>query len=1641
MTLAAHRPLPMDPMTCGSLLGLVGGAALAVMAALIPFAAQAQCATEIEPNDTPETAVSLPGNACLSGSFVSGDQEIIRLRLDTDSLVRFDLTGPAGQETRADLFAFSGDPPTAGVRRYTQVAGGPAPDLVLPAGEWLIGLSSGGGLAGDWQLTPVVTPVPVSGPDLWTGITGTLVPGQALSIPLLIDEGAARRRYALTVETPPGEMVQITITGPSGARMLDIGRPSTGPFSLGALGLDTGDYVVGMTALSAQPLPFRVNIAAEGPRIPGREDEPNDRPESARVLTSGQSVTAVLTESDTDIWRLNVAAPMAGDAARLAALSLESPEGGAYSFCLRDVSGIDLQCRTGAAPALPDLDLQPGSYFVAVTGSASPDGYQIALRPGDIIRPGLATEPNDTAAQARPLAVDPTTGAMVEGQLAGPETDRFLMTLTGAPQLWQVTATGAMALRVEDAAGLTLAQRFYPDAEGRIVIGDLYLAPGPVILAVDGLDSRYTLSALPLGAPEAGAEQEPNDTAELALRLRHGIMRTGRLGDAGDTDMLRFSLWHDAPVALELDLPEGGAAQMTMRGGGLDLYQPLDGTGFAMSQTLPAGYYEITLATTLDGPLPRWSARLDWGDPLGAAGPPTQVELALADPLPPIASYWPMAQRFSGVLTVSGGAGLLTLDSATVLPGVVVTLTPATLDLVAGTSAEVAFSVTLPPDLITDPGLPIVLRATDDSGAETRLRLDLAITPDAAPLGSFAFADPPLSMQGGLNLASAGFGARLPGEAGLDPSRTTQDNPAFLFDGMASPIGFLGPAPGTEIRVDFGPADGVPVAGFVLMPQAVLGNPWQGQLRDVEIALSPDGRQFKTVWQGTLGAAPAASLRLLTGTGGDGQPAALAEWKVIAVPGWPEGYGVNLADPLQGGHIARADPLPAQDEVGLDAILLPGDAPATVSLNRVTPEIVVGFAGSRRAQVADITWQDTAFMPDPTAIHWPEVTVFAGDTPAGPWSRLGILSGSDPRRLTLPTPVTARYIRFAAQTPVSGGLLYPAQISVSEATGQPSSAGEWGMGGAVSAVDLAMPDPVPLFADAGEDDSLTAPRQIAWGATVTGQVTRGADTDHWQFTAPSGQDRTEISLTGVPNVLAALRLTDAAGAETPLRRLPGSAGVVRFEAQTIPGQSHTISVEEPQRSIVIAVDVSGSLGSFWPAIRAGLSAMAEGLVPGRDFVRILPFEQDFVGSDWTDDPVTLRRTLAELSMLSTGSGLEPTMIRASDALGNRDGLGVVLALTDGATASLNERPRMWAALQAADVQVFAGHVGGWDNPRNEARLLQDLSRLGGGHYAHLQTQAAIDVTLERVAAWTRRPALYGLTVRESDAPPPEPARLVVLRGEGGSLGGDQPGTAAPAEGTGDVAAPDPGALAAPSVALILDASGSMLQSGADGRRIDVARRALASFLTDNLPDGTPVALRTFGDTAPDSCATNLRVPLMPLNREYLAGVIGTTEPVNLAKTPIAESLIATQSDLSTATGPRIVVLVTDGEETCDGDPAAAIRALRDAGLDVTVNIVGFAVGDAALAQTFTDWAALGGGTYFPANDEAALTDALTSAAGQTYVVRPPGGGDIVATGTVGGAPVTLPAGRWQVELGAQATLLPIIEIDEGEVRTLILPAD
>ena len=156
------------------------------------------------------------------------------------------------------------------------------------------------------------------------------------------------------------------------------------------------------------------------------------------------------------------------------------------------------------------------------------------------------------------------------------------------------------------------------------------------------------------------------------------------------------------------------------------------------------------------------------------------------------------------------------------------------------------------------------------------------------------------------------------------------------------------------------------------------------------------------------------------------------------------------------------------------------------------------------------------------------------------------------------------------------------------------------------------------------------------------------------------------------------------------------------------------------------------------------------------------------------------------------------------------------------------------------------------------------------------------------------------------------------------------------------------------VELVLDASGSMWNKLADDSyRIVAAKAVLADFVSRLPADETlNVGLRVYGSktAALDAGAcedSELFVPLEGVTRDALLSAVRDANAVGA--TPIAYSLQQAAADFP-ADGKKIIVLVTDGEESCGGDVRGTLQALRDAGLEVDLRIIGFDLDDRAVSS-------------------------------------------------------------------------------------------
>jgi hypothetical protein len=184
-------------------------------------------------------------------------------------------------------------------------------------------------------------------------------------------------------------------------------------------------------------------------------------------------------------------------------------------------------------------------------------------------------------------------------------------------------------------------------------------------------------------------------------------------------------------------------------------------------------------------------------------------------------------------------------------------------------------------------------------------------------------------------------------------------------------------------------------------------------------------------------------------------------------------------------------------------------------------------------------------------------------------------------------------------------------------------------------------------------------------------------------------------------------------------------------------------------------------------------------------------------------------------------------------------------------------------------------------------------------------------------------------------------------------------------------------------AVILDCSGSMKEKTKEGEtKMAVAQRVVTELI-EKMPDGLEVTFVIYGHEVfggandPRNCqAVKIARPLSPLDakgKNELSRLIAKLKPTG--STPIALSLKTAGAELAKHDAPCGLVLITDGKETCEGDPAGeAAQLVKDLKITFGVNVVGFDVGEDRTG--LEEIAEAGKGRYFNADSAEELAEAL-----------------------------------------------------------------
>jgi Ca-activated chloride channel family protein len=188
--------------------------------------------------------------------------------------------------------------------------------------------------------------------------------------------------------------------------------------------------------------------------------------------------------------------------------------------------------------------------------------------------------------------------------------------------------------------------------------------------------------------------------------------------------------------------------------------------------------------------------------------------------------------------------------------------------------------------------------------------------------------------------------------------------------------------------------------------------------------------------------------------------------------------------------------------------------------------------------------------------------------------------------------------------------------------------------------------------------------------------------------------------------------------------------------------------------------------------------------------------------------------------------------------------------------------------------------------------------------------------------------------------------------------------------------------------IVFDASGSMAGNVDSGiattiPRIDEVRKALGQVLP-TVTHNRRVGLITYGPGPYEQCNVALNLRPEPDAAKRIMHDVNELNPAG--KTPLTEAVEQAAEVLDYREKPGVVVLLTDGEETCGGEPCQIGKKLHKDAFDLTVHVISFRFKNIYWAgqQTVLETKCLAesnGGLYLSVNSEEDLVKAFEKTLG------------------------------------------------------------
>lgn len=749
----------------------------------------------------------------------------------------------------------------------------------------------------------------------------------------------------------------------------------------------------------------------------------------------------------------------------------------------------------------------------------------------------------------------------------------------------------------------------------------------------------------------------------------------------------------------------------------------------------------------------------------------------------------------------------------------------------------------------------------------------------------------------------------------------------------------------------------------------------------------------------------------------------------------------NLALPVLGGAIVRFTSTVRSEPIGqlIDASAEDGwrsDAGPYGPASYLPQEFVFAFRGDQAALVDRIILTPKNRNEPST---WPRVVTVSvsSDSPLDGFQEVGqITLTQDPGDQAFPINKRARFVKLRILKNFGGRSTSLGKVKLVEgsAPGYESILlSSDAAAGASSTAGAAQVDETGVAVETESNNTAAEANPLELGRRMKGSINPLGEYDHFKLSIPGGSPSVlTLELLGRPNIRTSLALLDAAGKTTK-----------RFDPGQIPGQralfswvvnpgDHVVQVTEPPISLVLIWDTSGSMDkASVENLRVALEAYLDQVRPSErlNLIRFSgggrerdPEPVEVLLPEFTSDRERLKAAVQNKFFSKGGTPFYDAVAKGIELLEGAQGNRAIVVMTDGEdTTSRLGHAGFWKVLEekrirlytiglGTELQTYVPGIGA-----SGSRVLTHAAVATNGRFFFARTAEELKGFYQQIADELRTISTYYL-------------KATLSQGPGGLA------VAATGERLAAVSAPS-------QIELILDGSGSMKRKIEGRQMMDIAKGVMSQIIK-GLPDDAQVALRFYGhrirEGRPGDCRdTELVFPFGKIDKARMLAKVRDVKA--LGTTPIDYTLRQVAGDFGRTPGEKLVILVTDGKEECKGDPAAAVVELQRKGLKIRLNIVGFALADAATKRDMERVAQLTGGKFFDAANAKALTQAIEQSLAVPYELLD-AAGTKVGSGLTGQGTINVPEGVYTVVVQAagKPIRIPNVRVAPGGFTKVVL---